>query len=146
MNVVRQVLQWDGTDVWIDQPGDDSWDTAAQRHEFNLYVKTAVALQITRVQVQSPHVSMVISDGQLLLSGLVGILDLGDTYGPGEAVASKSVWQHVIHVKFRVVNGRDDGMVVQAVVDQKVPVIAREHMSPLDVRRIQFRMARVVLG
>jgi hypothetical protein len=47
--VVRQVLRWNGTNVGIDQPGDDPRHAAAERHKFNLAVNPVVLLEIAGI-------------------------------------------------------------------------------------------------
>jgi hypothetical protein len=50
-----------------------------------LYVKTVVLLEVAGIEVQSPHIAVVVSDWQLLLSRFAGILYLGDSNGAGKA-------------------------------------------------------------
>src|ERR1700688_2712583 len=89
---------------------------------------------------------MVISDGQLLLVRFAGILHLGDSNSSGKAVAARTVGQLIVHVEFRVVHTSENCVTIESIGNQEVLIDMRQHLCLLDVRRIDFRMSRVVLG
>src|SRR3981189_2991307 len=145
-HVIRQILTRNGMDVRIHQPGKDGRHAAAQSHEFDLDIYSVIHLQVSRVKVQSPEITVVVAHGAFTLVFFPRISHLRDAHRFRSRVNVCGIALRKVNVELRVVNRGDYGVPVKTEVDAEMLSIMAKQFGALHVRFEKFRMTRVILG
>src|SRR5258705_9400052 len=145
-HIIRQILARNGMDVRIHQPGKDGRHTAAQSHEFDLDIYSVIHLQVSRVKVQSPEITVVVANGAFTLVFFPGISHLRDAHRFRSRVNVCGIALRKLNVELCVVNRGHYGVPVKAEVDAEMLSIMAKQFGALHIRFEEFRVMRVVLS
>jgi len=109
-------------------------------------IYSVIRLQVSRVKVQSPEITVVVAHGAFTLVFFPGISHLCDAHRFRSRVNVCGIALRKLNVELRVVNRGHYGVPVKAKVDAEMLSIMAKQFGALHVRLEKFRMTRVILS